>query len=231
MQLMKTDRNTPAKGKGTFMRALARFREARKVVRIGLIIDATASRGDTWERAQMIQDRMFTQVSGMRALSLRLIHFGGNDLTDHGWQDSPKALAAKMAAVRCASGLTQILPALEAFLDDQENDQASAIILIGDAFEECSDEAGTIAGLLAARNIRVFCFLEGDHGTAETVFQLLASITGGKFARFGSDLPLSDLCEGVALLASGGAKAVGRLSNTKARQLLLTGPSKKGDRP
>jgi hypothetical protein len=122
--------------------------------------------------------------------------------------------------------MTQILPALEAFLDDPE-EPASAIILIGDAFEEDSDEADHIARLLAQKNIRVFSFLEGDHGTAEIVFQRLAAATCGKFARFGSDLPLADLCEGVALLTSGGAKAVKRLQNAKARQLLLAGPAKR----
>lgn len=223
---VKTDQKSPAKGKGAFTRAIARFRQARKAARIGLIIDATASRENTWERAQVIQDRMFTNVAGLRCLSLRLIHFGGNELTDHGWQDSPRALAARMAGVRCKSGMTQILPALEAFLDVPE-EPASAIILIGDAFEEDSDEADHIARLLAQKNIRVFSFLEGDHGTAEIVFKRLAAATCGKFARFGSDLPLADLCEGVALLTSGGAKAVKRLRNAKARQLLLAGPAKR----
>ena len=57
------------------------------------------------------------------------------------------------------------------------------------------------------------------------MFRRLAEETGGKFARFGEDLPLGALCEGVALLTAGGDQAVKRLGNKKVRQLLLTGPS------
>jgi len=165
------------------------------------------------------------QLQACAPLSLRLLHFGGNELTDHGWQEDPRHLAAKMAAVRCASGLTQILPALEHFLDDTAP-TASAIILIGDCFEECSEEGEHIARLLAAQKIKVFSFLEGDDGTAQAVFKRLAEVTGGRFAQFGGALPLGDLCEGVALLTAGGNRAVKHLKNERVAQLLLTGPAR-----
>lgn len=221
----KTVNKSAANSTGAFMRAMKRFRTTRERVHIGLIIDATSSRAKTWEQAQKIQMRMFGRITGLGRLSLRLVHFGGYEVVDHGWQSDPKRLAAKMAAVRCVSGLTQILESLEYFIDDA-TPRANAIILIGDCFEECSEEAEHVARRLAARKTKVFSFLEGNEDpVAEAVFKRLAAVTGGKFARLGAELPLGDLCEGVALLAAGGEKAVKRLSNQKAQRLLLGGPS------
>ena len=53
------------------------------------------------------------------------------------------------------------------------------------------------------------------------MFRNFAEVTDGKFARFGDDLPLADLCQGVALLASGGKKALRQLGNKKVQRLLL----------
>jgi hypothetical protein len=82
-----------------------------------------------------------------------------------------------------------------------------------------------IAAQLKDKGIKVFSFIEGDDWTAQSIFQRIAEITGGRFAKFGDALPLADLCEGVALLTSGGKKALRRLKNEKAR-LLLSAPSK-----
>ncbi len=210
-------------------RALERVnarKEATKPVRIGFLVDATGSRNETWEQAQNIQAGMFKSVTGLRRLTLRLVYFGGNELTDHGWKTNARALAIRMAAVRCETGLTQILPGLEAFLDESEGSRARAIILVGDCFEEDSDRAEAIAFALKNAGIKVFAFHEGEDWTAQTVFTRLAVVTGGAFAKFGSDLPLGDLCEGVALLTAGGKNGLKRLANKRAKQLLLTGPTK-----
>jgi len=82
-----------------------------------------------------------------------------------------------------------------------------------------------IAAQLKDKGIKVFSFIKGDDWTAQSIFQRIAEITGGRFAKFGDALPLADLCEGVALLTSGGKKALRRLKNEKAR-LLLSAPSK-----
>lgn len=216
MQLVKT------MGK-SLTRAVARAKADRQRVRIGFIVDATASRDAAWEQAQTVQGRMFQAVAGLGRVSLRLVHFGGSALTDHGWSEDTSRLAARMAAVRCRQGLTQVLPALRAFVDDGE--KADAVILVGDAFEEEPDEALLLCQALRMRGIKVFAFFEGDLQAAEDQFRLIAETTGGRFARLGDDLPLADLCEGVALLAAGGENAVRRLTNERARQLLLTGPT------
>jgi len=228
--MLPAKRQKAAIEKSAFGRALARFRTEREALRckpagIGFLIDATGSRTHTWREALQIQEQMFRSVSGMSALSLRLVHFGGVTLTDHGWMSSPHEVAAIMREVSCVGGSTQILPGLRAFLEDGE--QPSAIILIGDCFEESASEATALALELKEAGIRVFSFHEGDEDFAATVFRELAETTGGKFARFGMELPLRDLCEGVTLLTAGGDRAVKRLSNPKVRRLLLTGPAQK----
>jgi hypothetical protein len=247
--MLPAKRDNGGADKGAFGRALARFRKTyevkpgdagrarerfparleqrRRSARIGMIIDATASRYRTWERAQVIQARMFRETAKLSVLSLRLVHFGGTELRDHGWMTDPRAVAARMAGVRCEGGSTQIVPALHLFAAEAEDSRAGALILIGDCFEESAEGAYEAARALRRAGIRVFSFLEGDDWTAESVFRRLAVETGGAFARFGESLPLGALCEGVALLAAGGEKAVKRLPNAKVRQLLLTGPPAK----
>jgi hypothetical protein len=220
-----------AKRQGVLQRALKRMGPLQEergapVASLGFLIDATGSRAATWEKAQTIQARMFRTVADIGRLSVQLVYFGGLSVKDCGPADDPRKLAVAMARVRCASGLTQFVPGLLAFVDNPYADKVSAIILIGDAFEEDPREIERIAGSLKRLGIRIYSFLEGDDTTAEDVFREIAEITGGRFAKFGDDLPLGDLCEGVALLASGGERALQRLPNERVRQLLLTGPAR-----
>lgn len=225
LPLKKTAATAPAK-RGAFGRALERFREKRKadsrIVRIGFIVDATASRERTWEEAQTAQARMVRAVAEIGRVAIRLVQFGGGALTDHGWSADTRALARKMAAVRCRMGLTQIIPALQLFMEDAP--AADAVILVGDAFEEDADALAPLLASCRAHHIRVFAFFDGEAGFSEHIYRKIAAGTRGRFARLGDDLPLGDLCEGVALLASGGEKAVRRLGNARARALLLPGP-------
>ena len=211
--------------KSVWGRALERYKESTRPSRIGFLVDATGSRNKTWERAQGIQSKMFRAAHGIKAIKLRLVHFGGNRLTTRDWEDDTKSVAAHMAAVRCRAGLTQILEGLQTFIDEAPEDRASAIILIGDYFEECSTQAKITSVRLKDMGIKVYSFIEGNDHTAQTVFRNLAEVTDGRFARFGEDLPLADLCQGVALLASGGRKALRQLGNKKVQRLLL-GPAK-----
>ncbi len=225
MQNTGKKKNAPS----AFARALERVnarRQAAQPIHIGFIVDATGSREQTWEQAQRVQFRMFKSLGRLRSLWVRLIHFHGGIAILHGWRSDPKEIAAEMAEVNCLSGLTNIVPSLRSFVDENFFKMAHVVILIGDCFEEKREEVEQVAALLAEKKIPVYCFLEGDDWTAETVFKRIAEVTGGKFARFGDDLPLGDLCEGVALLTAGGEKGLKRLKNKRAKQLLLTGPTK-----
>ena len=187
--------------------------------RIGFIVDATGSRGAGWEAAQTVQAGMFRAVSGLGTLSLRLIHFGGNRSTDHGWLDDPRLVASQMAEVRCAAGLTRHLPALQSLLGSDT--MPGSIIMVGDCFEESRTGARALAKELKAGGIRVFAFLEGDDSTADAVFRELADTTGGAFAGLGDELPLGELCKGVAVMTAGGREAVSRLEHGGVKRLLL----------
>lgn len=203
-------------------RAVAAFKAQRRPAHIGLVIDATGSREHSWEQAQTAQLRMFKDLAGLKALQLRLLEFGGGKVTDYGWQGDALKVAKKMAAVRCRQGLTQFIPALEAF--EKDKTKTDALILIGDAFEECSNAVLMPSWNLRDRGTRVFCFREGDDPVAASVFDTIAETTGGRSIQLGDQLPLADLCSGAALLAAGGQDALKRLPNAKARQLLLPPP-------
>jgi len=221
VMLVKTNGNRSA---SLFHRAKVRFKahkKARIPVGIGFLIDATASREESWEQAQIIQAKMFKSVSALRKFELRLVHFSGAGVRDHGWCDDPDSVAAEMAEVRCVGGQTAINSGLNAFL--QEGQKADAIIVIGDSFEEERDEE--LIGELRDRGIRLFCFQEREDVRAKRVFLWMAEQTNGRYARFGDELPLADLCEGVALLTAGGDSSLENLENEKVR-LLLAGPRK-----
>ena len=85
-------------------------------------------------------------------------------------------------------------------------------------------ETRRLAILLANRGVKVFSFLEFNDHRAEEAFKLLSEITGGTFAKFGSELPLAELCEGVALLTGKGKKGVKQIKNEQVKRLLLEGP-------
>lgn len=212
-----------------FERARARLAERSAArmqrTRIGFIVDATGSRHETWTQAQRVQAKMFRSASRVGSLCLRLIHFGGNRMTDHGWSDSPQATAKIMAGVNCEVGYTNLLPALWAFTHAPEEERAKAVIVIGDAFEESEAMAADLCGMLKDEGIKVYSFFEGNDAAARGIYRMLAQATGGAFARFGADLPLADLCEGVALLAVGGPKALAALPNPGVQRLLLRPPA------
>lgn len=187
---------------------------------VGVLIDATASRDPTWTQTQEIQASMFEKVTSYGAMTLRLVHFGGNEITDLGWKKDSRAVASHMAEVSCVTGNTQILASLRLFLDGEKT--AKSIILIGDAFEENMDSIPELAAALRAQGTKIYAFHEGYDDRAKQAFRALAEQTGGAFAKFGPDMPLQDLCEGVALVSIGGASALERLENAKVKTLLLT---------
>ena len=222
---VKSIMNRFASGDSALSRATRRFQEASAPARIGFVIDATGSRANTWEDAQAAQRRIFEATARVRRLAVRLIHFGGTERSDHGWNTDASGLAAAMAGVRCVRGLTQILPSLLTFLEGDPKERPQAVIVVGDCFEEDVACVSAVAGAFKAAGIRIYAFHEGDDALAGSVFRQLADGTGGRFLRFGEDLPLADLCEAVAVLTAGGEKAVKRLTNNRAAVLLLAPPA------
>jgi len=190
-----------------------------QVARLCFVIDATESRARTWKAAQKIQAQMFRVAQRSGNLLAQVIYFRGARtiaaVTD-GWASSADLLAAEMANVECRTGPTQILQSL----DLARELGSTAIVLIGDAFEEYPEALEIRAEQLDNAGIPVFTFLEGDDAEAVWAFSRLAEITGGAFAVFGDHRDLGDLVTAAATYATGGTQALARLSGPAAGEVL-----------
>jgi hypothetical protein len=189
------------------------------VARICFVIDATESRARTWKAAQKTQAQMFRVAQRSGDLLAQVIYFRGNctiaAVTDE-WASSPDILVTEMANVKCRTGQTQILQSLGIARELG----STAIVLIGDAFEECPEALVVRAEQLANAGVPIFTFLEGDDSEAVLAFSRLAEITGGAFAVFGAHRDLGDLVAAAATYATGGTEALARLSGPAAGEVL-----------
>lgn len=213
---MPTNRGTQAIQKAAVRNSIS------KGGNLCFLIDATASRSSSWMEAQSIQKEMFQSISGVGQMQLRLMHFGGDRLTTHNWETDTSKITNIMSEVSCSGGCTQHVEGLNALLEGNGDVTTNGVILIGDSFEENFDDLKQTAQALKEKNIKAFTFLDGDDCTAEKAFKMLSEVTGGVFAKFGPEMPLNDLCQGVALLTVGGESALTRLTNADAKRLLLT---------
>jgi hypothetical protein len=189
------------------------------LARLCFVIDATESRAQTWKAAQKIQAQMFRVAQRSGNLLAQVIYFRGSDtiaaVTDE-WASGADVLATKMAKVECRTGQTQILQSLRIAQDLG----STAIVLIGDAFEECPEALELRAEQLGNAGIPTFTFLEGDDPEATLAFSRLAEITAGAFALFGDYLDLGNLVTAAAAYATGGTEALARLSGPAAGEVL-----------
>jgi hypothetical protein len=189
------------------------------VARLCFVIDATESRARTWKAAQKVQAQMFRVAQRSGNLHAQVIYFRGTStiaaVTD-AWASSADVLVRKMAKVECRTGQTQILRSLCMARESG----STAIVLIGDAFEECPEALELLAEQLGNAGIPMFTFLEGDDSEAMLAFSRLAEVTGGAFAVFGDYLDLGDLVTAAATYATGGTEALARLSGPAAGEVL-----------
>jgi hypothetical protein len=200
--------------------------------RLCFVIDATQSRARTWKAAQKIQAQMFRVAQRSGNLLAQVIYFQGTRtiaaVTDE-WAGSADILVHEMAKVECRTGPTQILQSLRIARELG----STAIVLIGDAFEECPEALDVQAERFSGAGIPMFTFLEGDDREATLAFRRLAEITGGAFAVFGDDRHLGDLVTAAATYATGGTEALAQLPGAAAGEVLrqLPPPGSMGLRP
>lgn len=200
---------------------LKTLRTSKKAIRkdkgfLGYIIDATASRRDTWNLAKEIQKEMFEGVSKVGNLSARVIAFrGGNDgapeIIDLDWLSESKPIIEKMDGVNCRAGTTQIYNAVAKMIEGQQDHLPTNIVMIGDCCEEDDMIINAAIKNLQALDVKVFAFHEGTDKRGENVYRNLAKHTGGAFAKFGPQMPLEDLCEAVGVYTVGDANDFERL--------------------
>jgi hypothetical protein len=204
-------------------KTIATLTQSRKVAgeagTMAYIIDATASRSDTWKEAQRIQSEMFKEAGKSGDLAVRLVHFSGNGVKDHGTFGSASALSSAMADVNCVSGSTQISDSVDKILTSGRKPRT--IVLIGDCYEEGEYELNRAAADLAAAGIKVFAFLDtlgGKNGGGEYAFRTLAEKTGGSFQIFGQGMDLKGLCAAVATYTTGGDEALKKLADSGSKE-------------
>lgn len=191
--------------------------------RLIFAMDATMSRQPTWDLALSIQGEMFMEAGKAGGLSVQLVYFRGfGECRASRWVNAPEALAKLMTRVDCRGGNTQIGRVLSHVKREANTAKISAVVYVGDAFEEPVDSVCRTAGEIGLLGLPVFMFQEGADGVAERAFREIARLTRGAYFKLDKSAPriLADLLSAVAAYASGGRPALEKKGGTAARALL-----------
>lgn len=179
--------------------------------RLIFAIDATMSRQPTWTRATEIQSDMFAVAQSIGGLAVQLVYFrGSGEFRASDWTASAGVLANRMRDVTCRSGFTQLRRVLAHAAEEASRTKVGALVYVGDAFEEDANVVAQEAARLALLGVPAFMFHEGDDAAAAAVFQQIARLTKGVYARFdaGAAKQLRELLMAAAIYATGGAVAL-----------------------
>ena len=196
--------------------------------RLMFALDATMSREGTWDQAAAVQADLFHEAGRVGGLSVQLIWFRGvGEFRAHPWTTRSDDLVRQMTAVRCRAGPTQIGRTLAHAAAEHERGAVAAMVYAGDACEEPADPLVAQAGALGMQGLRLFMFQEGLDPVATDVFQAVAKVSGGAYARFGTGSAgtLRSLLRATAVYAAGGPKALeAHEQRTGERVLRLSAP-------
>ena len=183
--------------------------------RLIFAMDATASRGPTWDRACHIQAQMFTETDALGGLEVQLIYYRGfGECRASPWVQKTDDLLRFMTRVTCVAGHTQIRKVLKRAIKETEKKKVGALVFVGDALEEDIDDLGHLAGRLGLLGLPCFMFHEGYDMPARNAFQQIARLSGGAYVPFDANSPqqLRDLLAAVAVYAAGGRPALADFS-------------------
>src|SRR6266487_2240370 len=191
--------------------------------RLIFALDATNSRHETWDMACQLQGDMFRTVATVGGLKVQVVYY--RDLSEcrsSRWVTVPNELAKLMTRIECRAGHTQIGRVLAHAKRETAVLKVSALVFVGDAFEEEEDEIFPLAHELARAGVPAFMFQEGDARRVERVFREIARITSGAYCRFdsGSAAQLGQLLKAVAVFAVGGVAALEASKDAGAVKLL-----------
>lgn len=195
--------------------------------RLIFAMDATASREPAWDQASHIQAQMFSATADLGGLDVQLCYYRGyQEFEVSPWCASTDALLARMTAVTCRAGQTQIRRVLEHARGEARRRRVNALVFIGDCLEEDIDRLDALAGELGVLGVPLFLFHEGRDPVAARGFAHLARLSGGAVCPFdaGSARQLRELLGAVAVYAAGGRAALEALDRQEggAARLLLT---------
>jgi hypothetical protein len=204
---------------------LADLKKKAPITRGRLIfaLDATASREATWDTACKLQAEMFREAASAGGLDLQLVYYRGlSECKASGWISDPARLGKIMSAIMCRSGETQIGRVLDHAVKETRLLPVSALVFVGDAFEEQADTIVPAAHKLGRLGVRVFMFQEGDDRAVEQVFRQIADATKGAYCRLdqGSARQLAELLRAVAAFAAGGMAALAGRKDAASIKLL-----------
>ncbi len=213
-KLPEKARNDDNDDVAAFLEKVARTTAVRSPDGRGRLIfamDATASRGPTWDRACHIQGQMFAETETLGGLEVQLLFYRGfGECKSSPWVDSSAGLVRRMTAVRCLGGQTQIGKVLRHAAKETKQKKVNALIFVGDCMEEDVDRVCHLAGELGVLGVPMFIFHEGDDPIARRAFEQMARLTGGACCRFdtSSAHQLRELLSAVAVYAAGGRRAL-----------------------
>lgn len=192
--------------------------------RLIFAMDATASREPSWDQACQVQGQMFLETAALGGLDVQLMYYRGfNECKASRWVNNPSDLVTLMTSVMCLAGQTKIGRILKHAIKETDRKRISALVFVGDAFEEDLDEVGHMAGQLGMLGVRTFMFQEGHDPRAERAFRHIATLTKGAHCRFDANSPeqLRELLGAVAAYAAGGRKALADLSKRSSGAVKL----------
>lgn len=187
------------------------IRKPGEVGRLIFAIDATASRGPTWDQATHIQAEMFQETKALGGLQIQLAYYRGfGEFEASDWYADADRLTRRMTGVSCLAGRTQIAKVLRHARDEARRGKVNALVFVGDCMEEDIDELGQLAGELGLLGVPCFLFHEGHDPVARRAFEQIAKLTGGACCSFdaGAGRQLRELLSAVAVFAAGGRRAL-----------------------
>jgi hypothetical protein len=191
--------------------------------RLIFALDATASRGPTWDHAARLQGEMFEVTAGRGGLAIQLVFYRGfGECKTSRWVTTAGALHQLMRSVSCVAGETQIARVFEHAIREAQQQPVNALVFIGDAMEERSTLVCQLAGELGKLGTPIFVFHEGADGEAAAAFKRIAQLSGGAYVPF--DLTSAErlrmLLGAVAAYAAGGQAALADYSRQKGAPIL-----------
>jgi hypothetical protein len=191
------------------------IKPAGKRGRLIFAMDATASRGSSWDQACHIQGEMFKATAGLGGLDIQLCYYRGfGEFKATQWLSSSTELLQHMTSVSCQGGYTQIEKVLRQAIKQAKLNKVQALVFVGDSMEEDVDKLCHLAGELAILGVPAFLFHEGTDPVAQRAFNQIAQLTRGAYISFDatSAEQLRDLLRTVAVYAAGGQSALQKFS-------------------
>ncbi|MGH6817843.1 MAG: VWA domain-containing protein [Methylovirgula sp.] len=206
-----------------FLAAAANLPARHAGGRLVFALDATMSRQPTWDLAQSLQAEMFAAATNLGGLAVQLVYYRGfSECRASQFVDRGEGLAACMMGISVRAGRTQIGKVLRHVRDAAKTERIGALVFIGDAMEEQTDDLARLAGELRLLGVKAFMFQEGRDRVAEEAFRHVAFLTGGAYATFDSNAAqrLKALLGAAAAYAAGGLAALEARAEPEALLLL-----------